>query len=444
MNIAGEKWLKKVISKKGDWFDYSLVRYTKAKNKVRIRCKTCGNVFEQAPDSHIRKPKHKGCPYCAGKKYTTKIIQGKIKEIYNDKYDVSKVVFTKTSNKVIVGCKVHGDFQTTVNNLLRGVAGCKKCSDTANGKACRMTIPEFLLKANVKFDNKYSYPDVVFESLDDKINIICPVHGCFTVTARKHLNSTTGCPACGRDSITKHQIGTTEDFLTKGKIVHNKYYTYDKVRYQGSNTKVIITCPVHGDFEQVPNAHLNGSGCKKCGIIRRTKKITSSLKELEQKLLDKYSNSVYDYSKAVYINACTPLTVTCKFCGKDITSSPSKLQERIFSCSCVSDRNYTGGFKPYLPGILYYLRVEHEGFTAYKIGITNRSVVNRYRSTDRKKITVIKEWNYANGKDARAAETKILQDFKVYQWVGVDLLRNGNTELFDRDILELDKKESSE
>ena len=29
-------------------------------------------------------------------------------------------------------------------------------------------------------------------------------------------------------------------------------------------TKVIITCPVHAQFEQAPSKHLSGQGCVKC------------------------------------------------------------------------------------------------------------------------------------------------------------------------------------
>ena len=56
----------------------------------------------------------------------------------------------------------------------------------------------------------------------------------------------------------------TQTFTDKAKQVHGGYYSYENTVYEKSNVKVEITCPEHGSFWQVPNAHLNGSGCVKC------------------------------------------------------------------------------------------------------------------------------------------------------------------------------------
>ena len=48
-------------------------------------------------------------------------------------------------------------------------------------------------------------------------------------------------------------------------------YGYSKVKYKNNNTKVIITCNIHGDFEQTPDNHFNGAGCSKCANIKRLK-----------------------------------------------------------------------------------------------------------------------------------------------------------------------------
>ena len=44
------------------------------------------------------------------------------------------------------------------------------------------------------------------------------------------------------------------------------------VVYRSNHTKVIIICPVHGVFEQTPDAHLySGRGCEKCAREARRK-----------------------------------------------------------------------------------------------------------------------------------------------------------------------------
>ena len=63
---------------------------------------------------------------------------------------------------------------------------------------------------------------------------------------------------------------TTEEFIGKARSIHGDKYDYSKVEYVNNSTKVIITCPVHGDFEQTPSGHLSERGCKHCGIIDRT------------------------------------------------------------------------------------------------------------------------------------------------------------------------------
>ena len=41
-------------------------------------------------------------------------------------------------------------------------------------------------------------------------------------------------------------------------------FMYSKSVYVNNRTSLIITCPLHGDFEQRPEHHLNGNGCSEC------------------------------------------------------------------------------------------------------------------------------------------------------------------------------------
>ena len=59
---------------------------------------------------------------------------------------------------------------------------------------------------------------------------------------------------------------TTQEFIEKARAVHGDKYGYDKVDYKNTHTKVIITCPDHGDFPQEPAGHLRGQGCPACGV----------------------------------------------------------------------------------------------------------------------------------------------------------------------------------
>ena len=52
-------------------------------------------------------------------------------------------------------------------------------------------------------------------------------------------------------------------FIKKSKIVHGDKYNYSLVDYIDRTKNVKIICPEHGIFEQRPDTHLKGGGCKK-------------------------------------------------------------------------------------------------------------------------------------------------------------------------------------
>ncbi len=57
---------------------------------------------------------------------------------------------------------------------------------------------------------------------------------------------------------------------TKSEVIkefiehHGNFYNYNLVEYVNTNTKVIVICPKHGEFQITPNHHKNGVGCRKC------------------------------------------------------------------------------------------------------------------------------------------------------------------------------------
>lgn len=57
----------------------------------------------------------------------------------------------------------------------------------------------------------------------------------------------------------------TEIFILKAKSVHEDRYDYSQVIYENCNSKIVVVCKRHGEFDQSPRHHLRGSGCPKCG-----------------------------------------------------------------------------------------------------------------------------------------------------------------------------------
>lgn len=108
--------------------------------------------------------------------------------------------------------------------------------------------------------------------------------------------------------------------IERSKKVHGDKYDYSLVKYVNSKTKVKIICPNHGMFEQIPELHYKGNGCKKCGTERNAKRRRKTLDTFIADAI-KIHGDKYDYSKVKYINADTKVIITCKKHG-DFKQSP--------------------------------------------------------------------------------------------------------------------------
>lgn len=195
------------------------------------------------------------------KKITTESWIAKAKEVHGDRYDYSKVVYTKSSEKVVIGCSIHGYFEQVAGSHTKGY-GCNKCGNTSVADKSKMTTEEFVKKAREVHGNRYIYTKTVYESAHKKVTIKCPTHGEFEQVPNNHVKNASGCPKCGMENRTPKM--TTQSFVEKASIVHQDKYTYEKAEYKGSFAKITITCPAHGDYEQMPASHLQGCGCPKC------------------------------------------------------------------------------------------------------------------------------------------------------------------------------------
>ncbi len=60
-----------------------------------------------------------------------------------------------------------------------------------------------------------------------------------------------------------------EQFIKQATNVHNGKYDYSLINYKNMQSKVTIICPIHGEFDQAPMSHVNGTGCSKCAVLTR-------------------------------------------------------------------------------------------------------------------------------------------------------------------------------
>lgn len=247
----GLYFIKMAVEKWGNRYGYSKVTYVNNSTKVILQCKEHGD-FEQTPSNHLT---GYNCPKCAGNHTPSteefiKIARG----IHQDKYDYSSVHYKSSQEKVKIICKVHGLFEQTPSNHLSG-QGCPKCHLDSR----RLSLEEFVQRAEEIHDNKYDYSSVNYKNSSEKVEIICPIHGIFHQTPDSHLRGG-GCVQCYHDSLKL----TTEEFIEKAQNLHGDKYDYSLVNYSVNKKKVTIICPIHGPFDQAPSIHLGLSGCPSC------------------------------------------------------------------------------------------------------------------------------------------------------------------------------------
>lgn len=119
---------------------------------------------------------------------------------------------------------------------------------------------------------------------------------------------------------------TKEEFIEKANIIHKNKYDYSLVEYVNNKTKVKIICPRHGLFEQLPNDHENGRGCKKCADEYVSELFSMSKEEFIKRANNIHDNK-YDYSLVEYKNDKTKIKIICPRHGMFEQTPASHLSE---------------------------------------------------------------------------------------------------------------------
>ena len=173
--------------------------------------------------------------------------------------------------------------------------------------AKRKTKEEFIKEAVVIHEGKYDYSKVKYVNNITKVCIICPEHGEFWQTPSSHLQGC-GCQACS-----KVKIPTNEEFIQKANIKHDFKYQYLS-QYKNCREKLLIMCPKHGQFTQLPSAHLKGAGCPLCAREQNAINLRLTSKEFIKKAKIIHKN-YYNYSLVTYVDELTPVKIICPVHG---------------------------------------------------------------------------------------------------------------------------------
>ena len=107
---------------------------------------------------------------------------------------------------------------------------------------------------------------------------------------------------------------SNDEFIEKIKQIHGNKFFYENTIYHGYNEDVIITCPIHGDFEINTQYLLNGGGCPKCANEHVKTCQKSNNFDFIKKSKEKHGDK-YDYSKVFYDGNKVKVCIICPIHG---------------------------------------------------------------------------------------------------------------------------------
>lgn len=132
----------------------------------------------------------------------------------------------------------------------------------------KLTTEDFIKLAKEKWGDTYCYDKTEYGNNNKiLITITCRIHGDFQQKPNSHLTGS-ACNQCRLKEAGKRKIIPFEKFKERAAQIHNNFYSYQDNTYLGSENKMVINCPVHGLFQQTPNKHLKGQGCRECRKIK--------------------------------------------------------------------------------------------------------------------------------------------------------------------------------
>lgn len=298
--LSTNEFICRAIEIHGDKYDYSLVDYKRKDSDVKIICSAHG-IFYQRPDAHLN---NHGCSSCITDKLMTtheKFVKSS-RIHYGETFDYSKVppkMTLKSKNRVIVICKIHGEFEVSPYLHMNGKSSCKRCTKLDHKNKF---MEHFIFKSKEKHGDRYDYSLVEYVKGSLPVKIICKNHGIFLQAPNIHMKGAN----CSKCAFEGPNI-TFDEFLQRAIKKHGMRYSYNEHTYNGINKPIEVICSKHGTFTQLVSSHLASSGCLSCanenqslgkdGFIKRSIGV---------------HGDVYSYEKVIYKNNYTPVEIICK------------------------------------------------------------------------------------------------------------------------------------
>lgn len=315
--------------------------------------------------------------------------------------------YIRNSIPMRVLCSNGHEHKISFNRFMGGV-GCPRCSGNS-----KPTIEQVKKAFKEKCWNLLE-EEYINSSTQMRFN--CDKGHSHTISWN-HFRRGIACGKCKprRKALTTNEV--SELFKSKGWIFLSK-------KYVSSRTPVKFKCN-NGHIGSTRIKSLrNGLRCLQCG--GRARLTFEHVKE-------EFNKKGWTLLENEYINARTSMRARCNK-GHERIVKYQNFQNKATCNKCAKH-----GFDVLKTACFYYIKFIFKKRSYYKIGITNRTIRQRFKD-EKTPYKVVYQQQYEIGQDAYEREQKLLKRFKDSLLDPSNyFLRDGNTEVFTWDVLGLDK-----
>lgn len=218
-----EMFQKEVSAKYGNTITVKEENYIGFQDYVTANCDKHGD-FKIMAYNLLR---NNGCQKCSiesTNEFNTKSHEDFVKEakeVHGDFY-LYPNKYNGANTKIDIECPIHKTFSQSPSNHIRG-NGCPKCGVLKQSDKVKLTLENFISRANIKHNGFYNYDNVhKFANTNEKVNIMCPLHGIFPQHVGAHIRGY-NCPKCAIKN-SKPELDLCELIESCGlTVVHNDY-----------------------------------------------------------------------------------------------------------------------------------------------------------------------------------------------------------------------------
>lgn len=268
----------------------------------------------------------------------------------------------------------------------------------------------------------------------DKYQITCKAHSLSKISSKAYLERNSFCTICRREAKAKQ---LEKQFKLKSSEIHNNKYNYDKSIYIKNSIPLTIKCILHDiEFEQRPSDHLAGkTGCNQCITAKQPQK-QSKNQELFIEQANKVHGDYFDYSDVEYKSTHTHVKIKCKKHNHIFTQTPAHHLSGKNGCEICKNKGLVWSKEDFVnmynhkQCIFYVIQCydEHESF--YKLGITSKTVKQRYNKHNLPyRYTIILEYK-DTAENVWDLEYMFKQKFKNYYYKPIQNFKGSSTETF--------------